>query len=79
MLFHAMLCHSGNDERRHTTVTLLDCRTALAMGADRGILVQVSPEGAGAGLLEPLTVAKLLQQVVEREQPGLVLMGKQVR
>ncbi len=46
-------------------------RTALAMGADRAILVQtdVSPE--------PLAVAKMLRVLVEREQPGLVIMGKQ--
>ncbi|RRD01804.1 electron transfer flavoprotein subunit beta/FixA family protein [Amphritea balenae] len=46
-------------------------RTALALGADRGILVQ-SDEN-----LESLTVAKLLAKVVEDEQPGLVIMGKQ--
>ncbi len=46
-------------------------RTGLAMGADRGILIE-----ADAGL-EPLAVAKILKAIVEREQPGLVLMGKQ--
>ncbi|MFZ1429378.1 MAG: electron transfer flavoprotein subunit beta/FixA family protein [Geminicoccaceae bacterium] len=46
-------------------------RTALAMGADRAILVETSAE------LQPLAVAKLLKAIVEREQPGLVLMGKQ--
>ncbi|MEH6578991.1 MAG: electron transfer flavoprotein subunit beta/FixA family protein [Amphritea sp.] len=46
-------------------------RTALALGADRGILVK-SDEN-----LESLTVAKLLAKVVEEEQPGLVIMGKQ--
>jgi electron transfer flavoprotein beta subunit len=46
-------------------------RTALAMGADRGILVQHDGE------LEPLAVAKLLKAVVEREEPGLVILGKQ--
>jgi len=46
-------------------------RTALALGADRGIHVEV--EGAP----EPLEVAKLLKAVVEREQPGLVILGKQ--
>jgi electron transfer flavoprotein beta subunit len=46
-------------------------RTALAMGADRGILVKTD------GLVEPLAVAKLLQKVVEAEQPGLVILGKQ--
>jgi len=46
-------------------------RTALAMGADRAILVlsEISPE--------PLAVAKLLRALVEREQPGLVILGKQ--
>ena len=46
-------------------------RTALAMGADRGILIKTD------ALTEPLTVAKLLNGVVEAEQPGLVIMGKQ--
>ena len=46
-------------------------RTALAMGADRGILVKTE------GLVEPLAVAKLLKGVVDAEQPGLVIMGKQ--
>lgn len=46
-------------------------RTALAMGADRAILVQVMAE------IEPLTAAKLLHQIVLRENPGLVLLGKQ--
>jgi electron transfer flavoprotein beta subunit len=46
-------------------------RTALAMGADRAIHVQSDAE------LQPLAVAKLLKAVVEREQPGLVLLGKQ--
>jgi electron transfer flavoprotein beta subunit len=46
-------------------------RTGLAMGADRGILVQVE------GLTEPLAVAKLLKGVVESEKPGLVILGKQ--
>ena len=46
-------------------------RTGLAMGADRAILIE-----ADAGL-EPLAVAKILKAIVEREQPGLVLMGKQ--
>lgn len=46
-------------------------RTALAMGADRGILVQTDEE------LEPLAVAKLLKALVERESPGLVIVGKQ--
>ena len=46
-------------------------RTALAMGADRGILVKVD------GIVEPLAVAKILKGVVEAEQPGLVILGKQ--
>ena len=46
-------------------------RTGLAMGADRGILIETDE------VLEPLAVAKLLKVVVEREEPGLVLLGKQ--
>ena len=46
-------------------------RTALAMGADRGIHVLTDAE------LQPLAVAKLLQAVIEKEQPGLVILGKQ--
>jgi electron transfer flavoprotein beta subunit len=46
-------------------------RTALAMGADRGILVETDVA------LEPLAIAKLLKAVVEKEQPGLVILGKQ--
>jgi electron transfer flavoprotein beta subunit len=46
-------------------------RTALAMGADRGIVVEV------AETVEPLTVAKVLKAVVAEEQPGLVILGKQ--
>ncbi|WP_062232136.1 electron transfer flavoprotein subunit beta/FixA family protein [Aureimonas sp. N4] len=46
-------------------------RTALAMGADRGILVKVE------GTVEPLAVAKILKGVVEAEQPDLVILGKQ--
>jgi len=46
-------------------------RTALAMGADRGILIET------AEALEPLAVAKLLKAIVAKEQPGLVLLGKQ--
>src|SRR5437899_880843 len=46
-------------------------RTALAMGADRGVLVTVE------GIVEPLAVAKLLKGVVAAEQPGLVILGKQ--
>src|SRR5512143_1186657 len=46
-------------------------RTALAMGADRGILVKTD------GLVEPLAVAKILKAIVDEEQPGLVILGKQ--
>ena len=46
-------------------------RTALAMGADRGILVKTDPS------VEPLAVAKILKGVVEAEKPGLVILGKQ--
>lgn len=46
-------------------------RTALAMGADRGILIQTDVP------LEPLAISKLLKNVIDREQPGLVMMGKQ--
>ena len=46
-------------------------RTALAMGADRGVLVTTDEE------LEPLAIAKLMKAIIEREQPGLVIVGKQ--
>jgi len=46
-------------------------RTALAMGADRAILVETDDA------VEPLAVAKILKGVVEAEQPGLILVGKQ--
>ena len=46
-------------------------RTALAMGADRAILIQCDEE------VEPLAVAKILKGVVDEEQPGLVILGKQ--
>src|SRR5678816_3094070 len=46
-------------------------RTALAMGADRGILVKAE------GAVEPLAVAKILKAIVDAEKPGLVIMGKQ--
>lgn len=48
-------------------------RTALAMGADRGILVQVDESAT----VEPLAVAKILKAVVADETPGLVILGKQ--
>jgi len=46
-------------------------RTALAMGADRGILVETGVE------LQPLAVAKLLKAIVEKEKPDMVILGKQ--
>src|ERR1700730_15949447 len=46
-------------------------RTALAMGADRGILVKVE------GPVEPLAVAKILKGVCQEESPGMVILGKQ--
>ena len=46
-------------------------RTALAMGADRAILVQTDDE------VEPLAVAKILKAIADEEQPGLVILGKQ--
>ncbi|MGF6214482.1 electron transfer flavoprotein subunit beta/FixA family protein [Comamonas odontotermitis] len=46
-------------------------RTAMAIGADRGILVETTEE------LQPLAVAKLLKALVDKEQPGLIICGKQ--
>jgi electron transfer flavoprotein beta subunit len=46
-------------------------RTAMAMGADRGILVETAEE------IQPLAVAKVMKAIVEKEQPRLVIMGKQ--
>ncbi|MFO6446739.1 electron transfer flavoprotein subunit beta/FixA family protein [Erythrobacter sp. NE805] len=46
-------------------------RTALAMGADRAILVETDEE------VEPLAVAKILKAIADEEQPGLVILGKQ--
>ena len=46
-------------------------RTAMAMGADRGILVETAEE------VQPLAVAKLLKAIVDKEQPKLVIVGKQ--
>ena len=46
-------------------------RTAMAIGADRAILVETTVE------LQPLAVAKLLKALVDKEQPGLVILGKQ--
>ena len=57
---------SVGEEKAQETV-----RKALAVGADRGILVKVD------GIIEPLAVSKILQKVVEKEKPDLVFMGKQ--
>ena len=46
-------------------------RTALAMGADRGILVESDED------LQPLALAKMLKAIVEKEEPGIVVLGKQ--
>jgi electron transfer flavoprotein beta subunit len=46
-------------------------RTAMAIGADRAILVETAVE------LQPLAVAKLLKALVDKEQPGLIILGKQ--
>ena len=46
-------------------------RTALAMGADRGIYVKASND------TEPLGVAKIIEKIVDKEKPQLILMGKQ--
>ena len=50
-------------------------RTALAMGADRAILVVTADDVHSD--IEPLTVAKILKAIIDQEQPGLVLCGKQ--
>ncbi len=57
---------SVGEEKAQETV-----RKALAVGADRGILVKAE------GVIEPLAVSKILQKVVEKEKPDLVFMGKQ--
>ena len=57
---------SVGEEKAQETV-----RKALAVGADRGILVKAD------GVIEPLAVSKILQKVVEKEKPDLVFMGKQ--
>ena len=46
-------------------------RTALAMGADRGILVETDVD------LQPLAVAKLLAAIAKKEEPGMIILGKQ--
>ena len=55
----------GEDKAKETI------RTALAMGADRGIHVKATHD------VEPLAVAKILQKIVEKEKPQIVLLGKQ--
>ncbi len=57
---------SVGDEKCQETI-----RTALAMGADRGILIKTTDD------IEPLSVSKLVAKIVEIEQPDLILMGKQ--
>ncbi len=57
---------SVGDEKAQETV-----RKALAVGADRGILIKAD------GIIEPLAVSKILQKIVEKEKPDLVFMGKQ--
>ena len=57
---------SVGEEKAQETV-----RKALAVGADRGILVKAD------GVIEPLAVSKILQKVVDKEKPDLVFMGKQ--
>ncbi len=54
-----------------TTACQETLRTAMAIGADRAILIETDVE------LQPLAVAKLLKAVVDREQPGLMILGKQ--
>ncbi|MBT6221463.1 MAG: electron transfer flavoprotein subunit beta/FixA family protein [Rhodospirillaceae bacterium] len=53
---------------RHSRETI---RTALAMGADRGVLVETDTD------VEPLGVAKILKAVADKEEPGLIILGKQ--
>ena len=54
-----------------STVAQEQLRTSLALGADRAILIETDSE------VEPLGVAKLLKAVVEKENPDLIIMGKQ--
>ena len=55
----------GNDKAQETI------RTALAMGADRGILIKTEND------LEPLAISKIISKVAEEEKPSIILMGKQ--
>jgi electron transfer flavoprotein beta subunit len=61
-----IICVSVGPQQASETI-----RTALAMGADRGILVKTEQP------VEPLAVAKILKAIVDEEKPGLVIMGKQ--
>ena len=61
-----IICVSVGPQQASETI-----RNALAMGADRGILVKT------AGPVEPLAVAKILKGIVDQEKPGLVILGKQ--
>src|SRR5262249_3591861 len=61
-----IICVSVGPQQASETI-----RTALAMGADRGILVKT------AGPVAPVAVAKILKGIVDQEKPGLVILGKQ--
>src|ERR1700750_3232695 len=61
-----IVCVSVGPQQASETI-----RTALAMGADRGILVKTD------GPTEPLAVAKILKGIIDEEKPGLVILGKQ--
>ena len=61
-----IVCVSIGPQQAQETI-----RTALAMGADRGILVKTD------AMVEPLAVAKILKAVADEEQPGLIILGKQ--
>src|SRR3954451_22870087 len=61
-----IICVSIGPQQASETI-----RTGLAMGADRGILVKTDT------YVEPLAVAKILKAVIDAEQPGLVILGKQ--
>src|ERR1700723_1651112 len=62
-----IICASIGPQQAAETI-----RTALAMGADRGILVKT--DGA---VVEPLAVAKILKGIADAEEPGLIILGKQ--
>jgi electron transfer flavoprotein beta subunit len=70
------------DEVVVASIGTADCqqqlRTALAMGADRALLVESPAADTAAGLgFEPLTLARILHALVRREQPFMVILGKQ--